>query len=243
MFYNYKDKEIVQDVVTKCLCSIVDDIVDEYVHLRKYEFLSVYAPSGIVGIIVSELMDNIDDVFIHEESENSLLYNRKNKVLLTLSYDGMIFIEDVYSNNKTLKRSDGVLNYVYDSFSAKEVSRLSEDENPILVFGFEEDDLGVGNFAKEADYNCCGYCDEYNCECKNHYDCADCFEHEHDCDDTEETELSCEKSNDKNAYTYSVKCNLDADEALEIIKDMEHRMERINDMFADMENFRKLLHW
>lgn len=49
-------------------------------------------------------------------------------------------------------------------------------------------------------------------------------------------------SNDGN-YSISVKCNLDADEALEIIADMERRMTRMNDMFREMDCFRRLFNW
>lgn len=44
-------------------------------------------------------------------------------------------------------------------------------------------------------------------------------------------------------YTISVKCDLDADEALEIIADMERRITHMNDMFHEMDNFRRLFNW
>lgn len=44
-------------------------------------------------------------------------------------------------------------------------------------------------------------------------------------------------------YSISVKYNLDADEALEIIADMERRMMHMNDMFREMDNFRRLFNW
>lgn len=44
-------------------------------------------------------------------------------------------------------------------------------------------------------------------------------------------------------YTISVKCDLDADEALEIIVDMERRITHMNDMFCEMDNFRRLFNW
>lgn len=44
-------------------------------------------------------------------------------------------------------------------------------------------------------------------------------------------------------YSISVKYNLDADEALEIIANMERRMTRMNDMFREMDNFRRLFNW
>lgn len=46
-----------------------------------------------------------------------------------------------------------------------------------------------------------------------------------------------ETSDDDN-YSISVKCNLDADEALELITDMERRIIHMNDMFRQMDNFR-----
>lgn len=44
-------------------------------------------------------------------------------------------------------------------------------------------------------------------------------------------------------YTISVKYNLDVDEALEIIADMERRMTRMNDIFHEMDCFRRLFNW
>lgn len=44
-------------------------------------------------------------------------------------------------------------------------------------------------------------------------------------------------------YHVTVKCDLDADEALKIIEDMEKRIARMNDAFAEMDRFRRLFHW
>lgn len=50
-----------------------------------------------------------------------------------------------------------------------------------------------------------------------------------------------EDTKSKNSdYTISVKCNIDADEALEIIADMERRIIHMNDMFHEMDCFRRL---
>lgn len=48
---------------------------------------------------------------------------------------------------------------------------------------------------------------------------------------------------DDEGYSISVKCNLDADDALKIIADMERRMMHMNDMFREMDNFRRLFNW
>lgn len=65
--------------------------------------------------------------------------------------------------------------------------------------------------------------DEYGCESK----CS------HECDNIE----------DKNAYTVTVKCNLDTDEAEKIIAEMEKRVEHMHDMFVEMDAFRRIFRW
>lgn len=52
-----------------------------------------------------------------------------------------------------------------------------------------------------------------------------------------------DETSDDEGYSISVKCNLDVDEALEIIADMERRMMHINDMFREMDCFRRLFNW
>lgn len=69
-----------------------------------------------------------------------------------------------------------------------------------------------------------GECD-CDCECENK--CS------HGCDDTE----------DKNAYTVTVKCDLDTDEAEKIITEMEKRVEHMHDMFVEMDAFRRIFRW
>jgi len=59
--------------------------------------------------------------------------------------------------------------------------------------------------------------------------------------DTDETE-TVEKS-DNGEYSISVKYNLDTREAEKIIQDMERRIEHMNDMFREMDNFRRLFNW
>ncbi len=44
-------------------------------------------------------------------------------------------------------------------------------------------------------------------------------------------------------FSISVKCNLDTDKALEMITDMEHRIMHMNDIFCEMDRFRRLFNW
>ena len=71
---------------------------------------------------------------------------------------------------------------------------------------------------------------EEECDCD---ECCGCCE----CDDNKELNIE----SDDDGYSITVRCNLDADEAMEMIKDMENRMEHMNDMFREMDSFRKLL--
>lgn len=64
-------------------------------------------------------------------------------------------------------------------------------------------------------------------------DCDECCE----CGDNKELDVK----SDDDGYSITVRCNLDADEAMKVIKDMENRMERMNDMFREMDYFRRLL--
>ena len=78
-----------------------------------------------------------------------------------------------------------------------------------------------------------GECDEcYDEDCD--YDC--------DCDEEICNENIGVKSDDS-GYSVTVKCDLDAYEAMKVIKDMENRMERMNDMFREMDYFRRLFRW
>ena len=72
--------------------------------------------------------------------------------------------------------------------------------------------------------------EDEECDCN---ECCGCCE----CDDNKELDIE----SDDDGYSITVRCNLDADEAMEIIEDMENRMERMNDMLREMDYFRRLL--
>lgn len=79
-----------------------------------------------------------------------------------------------------------------------------------------------------------GMVDDEECECDCD-ECCGCCE----CDNDKELDVK----SDDDGYSITVECNLDAEEAMKIIKDMENRMEHMNDMFREMDNFRRLLRW
>lgn len=85
-----------------------------------------------------------------------------------------------------------------------------------------------------------------NCECNCDVCCHDEFcEFDECCEvcECDEDNVECTVKHDDDRYSITVRCNLDANEAMEIIKDMENRMEHMNDMFREMDCFRRLLRW
>lgn len=140
MIYDYKSEELTQEVYIQCICPLCDDIIDEYSTLRRYENLSIYAPSYIAREILGRLLDEIEDLWVDADSENELLYNNDNDVVVTIAYDGMVFVEEAKVNGVIKSNEDCSLTYFYDGLGQKDLDALEENAESILVFGFEDDD-------------------------------------------------------------------------------------------------------
>lgn len=140
MIYDYKSEELTQEAYITCVCPIVDDIIDEYSTLRRYNELSIYAPSYIAREILGRLLDEIDDLWVHEDSRIELLSDSDNDVVITIARDGMIFVENIKANGIIKSNDDCSLTYFYDGLGQKDLDVLEENAESILVFGFEEDD-------------------------------------------------------------------------------------------------------
>lgn len=142
MIYNYKSEETVQDIIFECYCPLVDDIADEYSTLRRYENISIYTPSYVAREIIARILDEIENAWVHAESENELLYNDENEVVITIGSDGMIFVETARGESGQLKDNDDCsLTYIYDGFGKKDIDVLSASGESILIFGFEEEEI------------------------------------------------------------------------------------------------------
>ena len=139
MIYDYKSDELTQEVFVKCINTIVDDIIDEYSTLRRYENISIYAPSYIVKEALGMLLDETEDLWVDNDSEIDLLHKVNNDVVVTIAYDGMVFVEDARYDGVIKSNEDSCLTYFYDGLNSKDLSILEENAESILVFGFEED--------------------------------------------------------------------------------------------------------
>lgn len=141
MLYDYKSKATVQDVILDSIEKLTEDIESEYTKLRRYDSLVLYSPAFLAREIVGEILDDEDDVWINEDSRFDLLQNDDNEVLVTLAYDGMIFIEEARYDGKLVVDDESTLIYVYDGFSKRDVDCLSSEGESVLVFGFDQDAL------------------------------------------------------------------------------------------------------
>ena len=120
---------------------------------------------------------------------------------------------------------DGVTcekNYHKDGYynGGGDISFVHEDCNSKLLSHIDSQTICEFGIRSDED-------EEYDC---NEY-CGCC-----ECDDNKELDIE----SDDDGYSITVRCNLDADEVVEMIKDMENRMERMNDMFREMDYFRRL---
>lgn len=148
MLYDYRNDDLVQDVILESVEDIVDDIVEEYVGLRRNDYLAVYVPVSIATKILYILMDErLDSLYINDEAELELLEDNSNVVIITIGFDGSVDVEEAYGY-ENIKHTDAVLTYFYDGLSQKDLEVVKElneycdcIEHSILVFGFEEDEF------------------------------------------------------------------------------------------------------
>ena len=174
MIYDYKSDELTQEAYITCICTIIDDIIDEYSTLRRYDNLSIYAPAYIVREILGKLLDETDELWVHTDSDISLIYADGNNLVVTIGYDGMVFIENAKNNDVIKSNEDCCLTYFYDGLGQKDLNSLEENAESILVFGFEDDDCEGCNsddneLAIESDGDMHGFSVNHSDDCGNYY--------------------------------------------------------------------------
>ena len=174
MIYDYKSDELTQEVYVTCIIPIVDDIIDEYFTLRRYENLSIYVPSYIAREIIGRLLEEVDDLWVHTGSDISLIYADGNDLVVTIACDGMIFIESAKNNDVIKSNEDCCLTYFYDGLGQKDLNALEENAESILVFGFEDDDCegcksDDNELVIESDGDMHGFSVNQSDDCWNYY--------------------------------------------------------------------------
>lgn len=234
MFYNFKSDELIQDLYIECLCPIIADVEDEYCNLHRYESLSIYAPSYIAKEILGRLLENDEErdepeFWVNEDSDIFLLYNENEEVVITIGYDGMIFVETARTKDGRILRSESALCYVYDEFSHKDVEKLSNDEFSVLVFGFKDECEDCESYDEECCENCYG-CEECCAEC-DVYGCKQEDDLEELCDDNNEDDIHDVAVKSEEQYFVNGK-SVSKDEYEKFSKEFHEKMKETFDNFS-----------
>ena len=192
----------------------VDDKFEMIREFNECADISIVAKYNEAKEIIKELLSwDYNIATIHIANEESEGY--KNEFIISIvNLDGDAEIWcEPMKDGFTYLDDDSVITYIMDNCSSACIEHCKAN----AVF-----EVAVG-------------CDE-DCEC-NGDECCECDE----CNENTNTE--CAVKHDDDGYIITVKYNLDADEAMEMIKDMEKKMEHMNDMFREMDEWRKLFRW
>lgn len=107
------------------------------------DIIKVYVPGDCADIICDCLADNIDDFSFMDSSDLDLL-DGFDYVLITLFADGSVLIEDAFNEKDELVRPSSFMNYIHNSFEFKDIQKLFDYDEPLLIFGVEEDNCSDG---------------------------------------------------------------------------------------------------
>lgn len=211
------------------------DIADKYESIRNDEYndVAVVAKYEEAKQIIKELLCigyDLHNIDIH----NVKLDGYDFEYIVSL-YDDAIWCEPMLRDNGYLT-DDSPIMYVMDNCSSKVIPYCKGKAVYEVSVGdtdsFENDD------EKESETERIYTVNGKSVDKKTFDEYVSKFAPKLVQSDDNEDETS-----DNDDYSISVKYNLDADEALEIIADMERRMMHMNDIFHEMDNFRRLFRW
>ena len=200
------------------------------------EIIGLEDITDIYGLIGAELME------LEDEKDYVAVYGKRDlicelfEMMITdgysFRYADCDFMDDMLKDRVYMMfvREDCGVS-IEPAISSKGVV-MSHDAKTAFIF-MDDCEQNVIDYCVKSDKNVVlfDYEDECNCE-----ECQ-CV-----CKETDD-KVEYDVKSDDNGYSITVRCNLDADEAMEMIKDMENRMERMNDMFREMDYFRRLFRW
>lgn len=178
------------------------------------DYIAVYSKRDLISFLFTEMLkDGYDFGYADFDMLDESLSDRI--YLMLIRRDCTISVEPAISKGNVVIGHDAKVAFIdMDECKQNVVDYCVNSNKNVVMFGYSDDE---------------------ECEC----DYCDCVGN-HVCKESEDkTDISC----DKDGLKVTVKCDLDADEALEIIRDMESRMVHINKMFTEMDNFRKLFRW
>lgn len=203
--------------------------------------------------------DGVSIVAHYEHIRDILNYLVKNTCFEVYDVELKTYESDFYRDEYTLVVDEDKKIWCQKVKFDKDYLHLEEkvifvhsDVNSQFVIKNEGENMIEFDFATEEETECkcdeccdCGGC-EGKCKMCNKQ-CSENAVCPSDCDFTacedcpHKPEVTATVGN--NGYEIKIKCNLDAEDALRVIENMEKRMERVNDIFKEMNEFRKIFRW
>lgn len=125
--YDFKSKELTQEVIFDNMVDFVMSLVDIYNDLRRDEFVAIYTTNEFV----KELIE-IYDVDVSEQYLEDEFY------IMTIAYDGNITIEPMIVNNNIVLPFATIT--MFDaSCPTRILKNLEYNEENILIYDFDEE--------------------------------------------------------------------------------------------------------
>lgn len=188
-------------------------------------YIAVYAK---VDLIKELFITMINDGYEFGYADFDALDEMRKDIIYMMFIRGncVISIEPAYSKNDVVMGHDAKVALFYMDDCKQDIIDYCINYNmKVILFDFESENCDNDN---EENYTVNGKSVD-----KETFD-AYVSKFDPDLVNNEEEIL------DDNSYSISVKCNLDADEALGIIADMERRIIRMNNMFHEMRCLSRL---
>lgn len=135
MYYDFKSDDAVQSVTLSGIDELIEDIEWEFDGLRRYESLSIYTSyEDTLMILVKLCKDKAIDLIRNIED-----YCPNKMVILTISYDGAISLQDAYYDDDVCL-SESVLIYINDAVCKCSMARiLDENEDSVLHYVYMDE--------------------------------------------------------------------------------------------------------
>lgn len=181
-----------------------------------YPVITAYGNYDVIKELLEELIADGFGIVgsICLEDIDSSGYDKE--FVLYLTEDGVSTYK-IFNGERYLNETSDIA-FVHEECNSKILDYI--ESKFVYEFGYEEDED-----------------DEYDCANCDLDDCIRCG-----CGELESKDGDSESDN-KDAYTITVKCHLDTDEAEKIISDMKRDVEQMHSMFVEMDAFRRMFRW
>lgn len=131
--FDYKSDKNIQETIFDNDKHLLLNIIKEFNNLRRYEFIAIYTSKKKADILKNKLA-KLFDVEISDDKEI-----QDEWCILTLAYDGNIFIDSMYLENKTVRSSGAIINYLDNDCNTIALVKLSTDDENVLIYRFENE--------------------------------------------------------------------------------------------------------